>query len=130
MGGGPLGGLILLKLRNVKSRRCTDSQRRYTSAVVFVSAYHQRLEHTEFSVDQIGTLGERGIILKAWPKGSGTKSQDITVPVSGEMRIAFEFGTNHNNPTSNILTPLLDLFEPTAYRRIMESQIRGDLVQQ
>jgi len=31
-------------------------------------------------------------VLKAWHEDGGTKSQEITVPESGEIRIAFEFG--------------------------------------
>jgi hypothetical protein len=55
-------------------------------------------DHPYFAVtnDQgafsIPDLPAGNYVLKAWHEDGGTKSQQITVPESGEIRIAFEFG--------------------------------------
>ena len=55
-------------------------------------------DHPYFAVtnDQgafsIPDLPAGNYVLKAWHEGGGTKSQEITVPESGEMRIVLEFG--------------------------------------
>ena len=59
---------------------------------------HHIFDHPYFAVTteqasfSIPDLPAGNYVMKAWREDGGVKSQEITVPESGEARVAFEFG--------------------------------------
>jgi hypothetical protein len=48
----------------------------------------------EQGIFSIPDLPPGNYVLKAWHEDAGIKSQEVTVPESGDVRVTFEFGKN------------------------------------